>query len=94
MLTLLLDLGERNDREVGTTIKKEDDFVLLNYQEYPELLDLDTKNWSLDKAAIWSLLRVEGGDSMTFNGCPYKEARVLEGARAISRAAPLVGIPI
>jgi hypothetical protein len=54
---------------VGSTIQKEDDLVLLNHQDYPVLLNLDDKNWSLDKrpqdkafsGAIWPLLRVEMG---------------------------------
>jgi hypothetical protein len=43
--------------------------VLLNHQDYPELFDLDIKNWSLDrrpwnpslKGATWPLLQVEMG---------------------------------
>jgi hypothetical protein len=43
--------------------------VLLSYQDYPELLNLDVKNWSLDRrpwdpsfeGAIWPLPQVETG---------------------------------
>jgi hypothetical protein len=40
---------ERNDREVGSTIQKEDDLVHLNHQDYLGLLSLDVKNQSLDR---------------------------------------------
>jgi hypothetical protein len=32
--------------------------------------------------------------SVTFSGCPYREGRVQEGARAVSWAAPMVDTPI
>jgi hypothetical protein len=47
----LLDLGpgkKKMTREVGSTIQK-DDLVLLNLQDYPELLYLDVKSQSLDR---------------------------------------------
>jgi hypothetical protein len=40
---------ERNDREDGSTIQKENNLVPLNCQDYLGLLLLDVKNLSLDR---------------------------------------------
>jgi hypothetical protein len=98
MLTLLLDLGsgERNDRETGSAILKENDLVLLNHQEYLELFNLDVNNWSLDRRTqnplfkrATSPLLCGNGDSVTSSSYSYRERRAMEG----SGAAPLIDTP-
>jgi hypothetical protein len=77
--------------------KKEDDLVLLNCQEYPGLLLLNVRNPSLDMrpqdlSSGSHLASSTNGDedSVTSSDCPYREDRVLEGAGAVSWAAPLM----
>jgi hypothetical protein len=85
-----------NDRGVGSTFQKEYDLALLNCQDYPGFLDLDIKNWSLDKrpqdpsfkGANLASSPSGDGDSMTSSGYPYKEGSVPEGSRTVSQASP------
>jgi hypothetical protein len=70
--------------------------VLLNHQDYPGLLGLDVKNQSLGPITQGSHLAssLSGDrDSVTSSGYPYREGRVLEGARVVSQAAPSWAFP-